>query len=472
MWRATLKSLLARKLRLALTALAIVLGVGFMAGTFVLTDTMNRRSTICSPRLGERATSSCGGLGVRARAERPGRGERERARSRPETSCPTIAAVPGVRSAEGYVHGYAQMVDPATGDAIGGVGPPTLGVELERDQHGVDVAAGRRRPDARRGRVDAGTAKKLRPHGRQTIRILFQGPPREFTIVGHRGVRRRRQPRRRDARALRHCRPRRTSSASRGEFDEIDVVADPGVSPRRAARGSPTCCRRASRPSPARRWPTSRPKQLKDALGFFRTALLVFAFIALFVGAFIIFNTFSIIVAQRTRELALLRALGASRRQVLTSVMVEAFLVGLVASALGVVAGIGIAIGLQGLLAGLRGSTCPARRSSCCRARWSSRSSSARSSRSSRRSFPARRAARVAPIQALQESADTARGRIAAVAGWSRGCSSPGLRRCRSLYGLFGSQSNAGALGRRSGGARRSSVSRSCRRCSPGRSRA
>jgi putative ABC transport system permease protein len=87
--------------------------------------------------------------------------------------------------------------------------------------------------------------------------------------------------------------------------------------------------------------------QLKDALGFLQTALLVFAFVALFVGAFIIFNTFSIIVAQRTRELGLLRALGATGRQVRMSVMVEALVLGLAASIVGVGAGVLIAIGLQ-----------------------------------------------------------------------------------------------------------------------------
>ena len=87
--------------------------------------------------------------------------------------------------------------------------------------------------------------------------------------------------------------------------------------------------------------------QISTGLGFLRTAFLVFAFVSLFVGAFIIFNTFAIILAQRTRELALFRALGASGRQVMTSVLVEAFVIGVVSSAIGVL-GIGIAILLKG----------------------------------------------------------------------------------------------------------------------------
>ncbi len=88
---------------------------------------------------------------------------------------------------------------------------------------------------------------------------------------------------------------------------------------------------------------------VKQGLGFFNTFLLTFALIALFVGAFIIFNTFSMLVAQRTRELALMRALGASRGQVRRAVLLEAVVVGLLSSAIGLIAGIGVALGLKAL---------------------------------------------------------------------------------------------------------------------------
>ena len=91
---------------------------------------------------------------------------------------------------------------------------------------------------------------------------------------------------------------------------------------------------------------------ISQALGFFSTALLVFAFIALFVGGFTIFNTFSIIVGQRTRELALLRIVGASRRQVFRSVLGEAAIVGLVSSLIGLGLGVLAALGLEALLSG------------------------------------------------------------------------------------------------------------------------
>ena len=128
MFRATLKSLLGRKLRLILTALSIVLGVGFVAGTFVLTDTMNKAfddlfaQTSAGSDVIVRATSA-----FTPEAGGPGGGSGNERNPIPDTVLVTVQEVPGVKTAEGGVLGYAQMIDPATGDAIGGVGPPTLG---------------------------------------------------------------------------------------------------------------------------------------------------------------------------------------------------------------------------------------------------------------------------------------------------------------------------------------------------------
>src|SRR5262249_48342636 len=129
-----------------------------------------------------------------------------------------------------------------------------------------------------------------------------------------------------------------------GKFDAIDVAAQPGVSDtvlrNRVASVLPSGVEAVTGTKAAE----ENGKQVKEGLGFFKTALLVFAGIALFVGTFIIFNTFSIIVAQRTRELGLLRALGATGRQVTVSVLVEAVITGLIASALGL--GLGVLMAL------------------------------------------------------------------------------------------------------------------------------
>ena len=137
----------------------------------------------------------------------------------------------------------------------------------------------------------------------------------------------------------------------RGEVDTISVAGRDGVAPARlrarvdtALAGEPVEVRTGTQDA------AQQTADLEDAFGFVRTALLVFGGIALFVGAFVIYNTFTITVAQRTRELALLRTLGASRRQVLRSVVLEAAVIGLVASLLGLLGGLLLAPGLRGLL--------------------------------------------------------------------------------------------------------------------------
>ncbi len=444
MFRATFKSLLARKLRLTLTALSIVLGVGFVAGTYVLTDTMNKAfddlfaQTSAGSDVIVRSTSA-----FTPEQNGPGGGSGNERDPVPDSLLPTVQAVAGVKTAEGGVLGYAQMIDPKTGDAIGGVGPPTLGANWNTTSTGLTLRAGEKPSGPEQVAVDAGTAKKYDLSVGQQIRILFQGPPRDFTISGVVGFGTA------DDLAGATLAMFDTPTAQdvlgkKGVFDEIDVAAEPGVTPvalqERIAQVLPKGIEAVTSDKVA----NEQAKQLKEALGFFRTALLVFAFIALFVGAFIIFNTFSIIVAQRTRELALLRAIGASRRQVLTSVVVEAFLIGLVASALGLVAGIGIAVGLKGLLSAF-GLDLPS-------------TSLQLEPRTVIAAFivgtvvtviasilPARRAARVAPVEALRESADTGVGaslRRRLVAGLI--VTAAGV--AALLYGLFGNQSNAGAL--------------------------
>ena len=332
MLRATLKGLLARKRRLALTVISIVLGVGFVAGTFVLTDTMNKA-------FDQLFTDAAAGSDVVVRAEQafapsatgPGSGAIEERDPVPDTLLPTVESVPGVASASGDVSGSAQVVDPATGDPIGGVGPPTIGTNWTDTNPTVQIREGAAPSAADDVVIDAATATRYDLTVGQDVKILFQGPPEEFTISGILGFG--------DADNLGGA----TLAAftlptaqrvldKEGEFDSISVLGDEGTDPGqlRAAIQDvlPPKVEAVTSTSVA----DEQSDQLKEGLGFFRIALLVFAFIALFVGSFQIFNTFSIIVAQRAKELALLRAVGASRRQVLTSVIIEALVLGLVAA--------------------------------------------------------------------------------------------------------------------------------------------
>src|SRR5918992_6134745 len=128
MFRAAWKSLVARKLRLVLTALSIVLGVGFVAGTYVLTDTMDQAfEDLFTETAGASDLEILSAQAFGSSATAPGSGATEERRPLPEELVETVAAVPGVDVAAGSVAGPATMVDPETGDAIGGFGPPTIG---------------------------------------------------------------------------------------------------------------------------------------------------------------------------------------------------------------------------------------------------------------------------------------------------------------------------------------------------------
>ena len=161
--------------------------------------------------------------------------------------------------------------------------------------------------------------------------------------------------------------------------------------------------------------------EVNEFTAIFRYFLLVFAGIALFVGAFVIFNTFSITVAQRTREFATLRTIGASRRQILGSVILESLVIGLLASVVGLVSGVVLAEGIEGALQRSR------RRAADGRPRLRDADgdrrarSSASGSRSSRACFPAIRATRVPPIAAVREGATLPKSRFAPFVPWIAG---------------------------------------------------
>ncbi|HEX6130187.1 MAG TPA: FtsX-like permease family protein [Actinomycetota bacterium] len=351
MLRAALKSLLARKLRLLLTGFSVVLGVGFVAGTYVLTDTMNAA-------FDEVFDQVAVGADVIVRSESafdpipagPGGGGNEGRNPVPDSLLGAIAALPEVDRASGDVSGYAQLVDPETGEAIGGFGPPTIGTNWSEGASDV-VELREGEPPTSDGEVviDAGTAERVGLSIGDEIEILFEGPPEAFTIVGIAGFGEA------DNLAGATLALFDTTTAQRvldkeGVFDGISVSAAEGVSPVQLREAIAPLLPSDVEVVTSTDVADEQSEALKEGLSFFRTALLVFALISLFVGAFIIFNTFSIIVAQRSRELALMRAIGASRRQVVTSVVVEALVIGLVASVVGILVGIGIAVGLKAIL--------------------------------------------------------------------------------------------------------------------------
>jgi putative ABC transport system permease protein len=348
MGKATLKGLLAHKFRLAATALAIVLGVGFVAGTYVLTDTMNS----AFKDLFKTVTQGTD-VAIRTKATF---GQNQNGDVRdpiPASVLQQVKAVDGVRAADGTVQGFAQFVG-KDGNPVTTGGAPTLGVSVSADpalQGATTLRAGQLPSGPNEVAVDARTASKQGFKVGDQVKVLLQGGSRTFTVAGIVGFGEA------DNLAGATLAAFDTPTAQdvlnrKGNFDEIDVAGQPGVD-------AATLRDRIAAAVPAKYevlTGADLAKQTADeisrGLNFFNYALLGFAGVALFVGAFLIFNTFAIIVAQRTRELALLRCLGASRRQVLTSVLAESAIVGVLASLVGLAFGLVIAIGLRALLKG------------------------------------------------------------------------------------------------------------------------
>jgi putative ABC transport system permease protein len=346
MWKTTIRGLAAHKLRLALTALAVILGVGFISGTYVLTDTMNR----AFDNLFADVTEGVDLFVRRENSFQGSQGDDER-KPLPESLLATVEGVEGVEEAAGTVTGYAQLVD-ENGKAITTGGAPTIGVSWTGVGGGggeFGIQEGREPRGPGEVLVDQVTAEEHDFSVGDRIQILLQGPPETFTIVGTAGSG--------DSDFLLGATLAafELDTAQRvlnkeNQLDAIEVAVEDGASVAAVRDRFNDALPDGVEAATGQAVADEQARTIQDALGFFNNALLVFAMVALFVGAFVIFNTFSITVAQRIRDFALLRALGATGRQIMTSVLVEALLVGLVASALGLGAGVLIAMGLNVLL--------------------------------------------------------------------------------------------------------------------------
>ena len=342
---AALKGIMAHKLRLFLTAIAVVLGVSFVSGTFVLTDTINKTFDTLF-------TEISAGTDVTVRAVSGFGDDTTLDSSRdtiPSTLLDVVRRTPGVQSADGTVSGYAQFID-EKGKAVTTTGAPTLGFNwTEPGLSPLTLRSGREPQRTGEVVVDAVTAREHDFALGDRIKILFRGPTEDFAVVGITGFGEADNLAGATLAVFEEVTAQRVFGKV-GRYDSIEVKAAEGVSTvqlrDRVLAGMPPGVEVITSQQVA----DESAEAVGQALGFFSTALLVFAGIALFVGGFIILNTFSILVAQRTRELALLRALGASRRQVMTTVIIEAFAVGLFAAVVGLSLGVLVAIGLQNLL--------------------------------------------------------------------------------------------------------------------------
>ena len=346
MIRAAIKGVWANKLRLTLTAIAIVIGVGFVAASFVFTDTINARFESL-------LTDVSAGVDVYVRPVPPETGnEFTEIGSMSEGTVDDVLAVPGVRIAEGGVGGYAQFVG-SDGEPVGGQGPPTFGFSwtVADELNPLRIAEGNGRPPQAAGEVvaDVGSAEAGGFVVGDTVTVLTLGPPEQFVLVGLANFGEADNLAGASIAAFELAEAQRLLNLE-GQLSEIAVAAEQGVEAETLATDIDQALAGDFVVQTAEASNAEQLADIGEALGFLNIALLAFAAVAVFVGAFIIYNTFRIIVAQRTRELALLRAIGATGRQVTWLVVVEAIIVAFIASAIGVLLGVGLAILLAAVM--------------------------------------------------------------------------------------------------------------------------
>jgi len=348
-WKVTIKGLVAHKLRFMLTALAVILGVSFISGTLVLSATIQKtfddlfadinRGTDAVVRAHEVLTADFGG------GQRP---------NIPSSLVNVVSQTPTVEAAVGNVQAPAQVVG-RDGKAIGGGGPPTFGIGWDQNPkiNQFHLVAGHPPQTDDQIAVDKHTADNGHLQVGDQVTVLTTDAPRKYQLVGIAKFGTVDSLAGASITLFTVHEVQRLGNAV-NQFSQISVVAKPGVSQTQVASD---ITRTLAAHGDAQYEVITGKALTKEtqnavhkALGFITTALLVFAFVALIVGMFIIYNTFSIVVAQRMREMALLRAIGATQRQVLGSVIGESVVVGLVASAIGVAAGVGLSIGLKGLM--------------------------------------------------------------------------------------------------------------------------
>ena len=326
MVKATLKSLLGRKLRLLMSTFAIVLGVAFVGGSLIFSDTLGRSFTALF-------ASTVGDVVVR-----PADGNTNGAPSSvaiPASVVTDLESVPGAARVDGNVTAFGVYVVDKDNKVVGGQGPPAIGGSYSdapagHGLPGLTLIAGRAPNGPDEVVFDAKTAQRSGYFVGQDVHIVTASDQALLTpkLVGILGFPEGGSLNGATFAAFDTPRAQELFLGGRDAYTDIWVTAEDGVS---QAELRDAVAERLPDDAEAVTGDTAADEaatDLLEAISFLRTFLLIFAGISLVVGAFLIVNTFSILVAQRSRELALLRALGASKRQVTRSVLFEAFVVG------------------------------------------------------------------------------------------------------------------------------------------------
>ncbi|MGN9758806.1 ABC transporter permease [Streptomyces sp. SD31] len=344
--RLSVSSLRAHRRRFAGTFLAVFLGVAFLAGTLVMGDTLRAGFDTMFGN----ATSGTDAV-VRSADAITTPGESEGVREPVDTDLEsTIEKVPGVAAVAPNIQGAGQLVG-RNGDPIGGQGPPTLAGNWIADPelNAYQLAEGRAPQKSGEVVIDRGTAERGDLHIGDTT-TLRTPDPIKVTIVGLATFGGEDGMAQVTFTGLTRADAEKYLTAGPGEAASIQVRAGPGVSQQELVDELTPVLPKGIEAITGQESAEENTDMISSQfLTIFTTFLLVFSGVALLVATFSIHNTFAIVVAQRTRENALLRALGASRRQVTASTLVEATAVAVTASVAGLAGGIGIAAGLQAL---------------------------------------------------------------------------------------------------------------------------
>jgi putative ABC transport system permease protein len=337
----TLRGLWTRKLRAGLTALAVLLGVMMISGTYVFTDTINHSFD----RIFETANK---GVDIKVVPHKTIDTEKVQQPPFSESLLRRVESARGVAKASGGVNDIATIFD-KNGKRLNKGGAPALMFSASPQPFNpLTYSAGHAPGNASEVTLDKSTADKHGLKVGDTVRIGGKVPARRYRISGlakfgdvtqFGGA----------TMAIFTLPEAQRISQKRGQLDEIDVAVAKGASTRQVTAELRGLLPRTLDVKTGAQDAKDQANDIQKNLSFLNTLLLAFAGIALFVGAFIIFNTFSITVAQRTTEFGLLRTMGASRGQILRSVVLEALIIGLGASIVGLFAGILMAKGITAL---------------------------------------------------------------------------------------------------------------------------
>jgi putative ABC transport system permease protein len=338
----------AKKVRLVSTALSVTLAVAFLAGTLVFTDTMSRTfDDLFADIYADTDAYVRSSTSVELDMAGTQRGRI------PEATVGTVSGVAGVAEARGLVQGFAQLVG-GDGNAIGkpGQGPPTFGMNYLSGALGPWILTeGSREPGPGELVIDKGSADEGNLTVGDEVTVLTQTGAHRLPLVGVARFGSIDSPGGASVALFDLATAQEMLVGHDGEVDAVVVDAVPGVSEDEVTARIAGELPDGQEALTGSAITEEQQDLMAEAMGFFNTFLLVFAIVGLVVACFTIFNTFQIIITQRIREMALLRAIGARRTQVLGAQLVEALVVGLLASVVGLVLGFLVAGLLKALLA-------------------------------------------------------------------------------------------------------------------------